>query len=260
MESATPCASNITFMAIKDFVEALVSVFGTGGGKTPLGLYNRLICHVEGRDSIQGVEKYISGFKSFFSEFGSKLESNEDMMTIPRNTVIKYGDNDNIFIEIQKFIYKSRSMPERLDIIRKHLLTISATIKPEENLLLALEKTPVNIPRDIDFGEDFIKREMDNIREVLENGNIDMSDPTNAMVALANSGAIMGLIERLKMANDAGQINPEKMLANLQKTLCDLSGDVEGIDLNQITDLTSQYLASSEFAQNLKVEAVEEVD
>lgn len=257
------CTSNITFTAIKHFVEALVSVFGTGGGKSPLGFYNRLISHVEDKVSAQGVEKYVSGFKEFFSNFGSNLESIDDMMTIPRDTIIKYGDGERVYIEIQKFIYKSKSQPDQLNIIRQHLLTISATIKPDENLLVALEKSPMQTFENADFGSSFVKTEMDNIREVLENENIDMSDPINAMTVLASSGVITGMIERLKNAVDSGKLNPQKMLEGLQTTLADLmtdAGDTEGIDIQQIQSLTSQFMLNQEFVNLAQGATVEEVN
>jgi hypothetical protein len=272
MES--PCTSNITFTAIKHFVDALVSVFGSGGGKTPLGFYSRLISHVEVKDAAQGVDKYVSGFKTFFTDFGDKINNNEGLLSIPRDTNIKYGDSEKVYIEIQKFIYKSKALPEQLNAIRQHLLTISTTINPDESALVALEKTPVfvndntfNIPGGNESG--FVKEQMDSIRQTLESGEIDMSDPMNGIMALMQSGVITNMIGKLKDGVDSGALDPNKMLSGLQTTLTDMMKDAgeEGeVDMSQINAIASQVIFNQNFAGMMdaadaqNVEEVEEID
>jgi hypothetical protein len=262
MES--PSASNITFIAIKHFVDDLVSVFSSGGGKTPLGLYSRLISHVEIKDAVQGVDKYISGFKTFFTDFGDKLESNEGLLSIPRDTVIKYGDSERVYIEIQKFIYKSKAKPEQITTIRQHLLTISATIKPDETALIALEKSPkdntFNIPGQNESG--FVKEQMDNIRQTLESGEIDMSDPMNGIMALIQSGVITNMIGKLKDGVDSGLLDPNQMLTGLQTTLTSMmkdAGEDGEVDMNQISAMASQAIFNQNFANMMDAGGVQDV-
>lgn len=262
--SGSLCASSITFIAIKDFVENLVDVFGTGGGKSPLGFYNRLISHVEAKDASRGIEQYISGFKDFFSDYGDKLESNETLQTLPRGIVIYYKNNGKnsgkVFIEIQKFVHKSEKNPEQLSWIRNHLSTISATIKPEENALVALEKMAALTGQGDETS--FVKSEMDKIREVLESGQIDMSDPSAGIMALMQSGVITNMIGGLKEGVDSGRLDPNKMLAGLQTTLTDMmteaGGDVD-VDMNEIQEMAAQFMLNQQFV-NMAQAQVEEVD
>lgn len=255
LETEDVCSSNITFKAIKDFVEDLVSVFGSGAGKTPLGLYNRLISHVEGKDSIQGVDKYLSGFKAFFSEYNSNLENTDVLQTLPRDTYIKYGESDRVYLEIQKYIYQSRSKPDQLETIRRHLLTIKASISKDENALVALEKSPV---LDISCGDDpetlFVQDQIEKIKKAFENTNIDKSNPMSVVMALASSGIIQNMIAGLQNSN----FDLEKMLKGLNKTLAELMGIDDGdenFDLNGFTTLIQQMMG-----QQAGVNAVEEVD
>jgi hypothetical protein len=138
METST----NITFCAIKEFVSDLWEVFGPSQAKSALALYHRLIQHVEAKESAEGLEKYITGFKVFFVNYSKELFSVETLANIARGTVIRYGSSDKIFIEIQKYVYKAT--PSQKEIIRQHLLTISATIDPNDETLGALDAaTPI---------------------------------------------------------------------------------------------------------------------
>jgi hypothetical protein len=253
--SSQQCSSNITFKAIKDFVEDLVAVFGTGGGKTPLGLYSRLISHVEGKDSIQGVDKYLSGFKAFFSEFSSNLEDTNTLQTLPRDTHIKYGESDRVYLEIQKYVYQSRSKPDQLETIRRHLLTIKASINKDENALVALEKSPVLDIANIDDPETlFVQDQIERIKKAFENTNIDKSNPMSVVMALASSGIIQNMIAGLQNSN----FDLEKMLTGLNKTLAELMGIDDGddkFDLKGFTTIIQQMMG-----QQAAVNDVEEVD
>jgi hypothetical protein len=126
-----------TFQVIQHFVSDLYNVFKSKGSPTPLDLYYRLIQHVDTTSCEIGVEKYTDGFKVFFVNYEDCLPSIEKLMTIPRDTVIRYGNSPKVYLEIQKYLYKSNA--EQREVIRQHLLIIAASIDPDEKKLTACE-------------------------------------------------------------------------------------------------------------------------
>lgn len=249
---------SITFLAIKQFVDDLVSVFGDKG-VGPLNLYNRLVQHVELKDSTQGVDKYISGFKVFFANYESKLENNETIMTIPRNTVIRYGDSPKVYIEVQKYLWLSRNKPEQIEIIRQHLLTIAASIDPSEKSLSALEAAPVLEQMGLGGGtaeSKFVRDMMEKAKKSME--NTDTKDPTAAVMGLLSSGLITDMIKGLQVGVDSKTLNPDKLLSGLKETLTSvMSTDDQNIDVSQIV-IATQTAMSNSLPQNSS--NVEEVD
>lgn len=255
--------NSITFLAIKEFVDDIVSVFGDNG-KGPLNMYNRLIQHVELKDSTQGVDKYISGFKVFFANHESKLESNETVMNIPRGAVIRYGDSPKVYLEVQKYFWLSRNKPEQLEIIRKHLLTIAATIDPNEKSLSALEAAPILEQMGLGGGSaesKFVRDMMEKAKKSMEGVQMDSKDPTAAVMGLLSSGLITDMIKGLQCGVESKTLNPDKLLSGLQENLSGLMNSGNGnqdIDVSQIVLATQQAMGST--LSTPQVEQVEEVD
>jgi len=256
------CKNNITFSAIKEFVEDLSSVFGDGG-KTPLSLYSRLTKHVEDKDSASGVDKYIKGFKVFFANFESRLESNEMIMEIPRGTVIRYADSPKVYLEIQKYIYLSRNKPDQLEIIRKHLLTIAATIDPNEKSLAALDAAPVLEQLGLGGTAEsrFVKDMMEKAKKSMADVQIDKDDPTSAVIGLLSSGLITDMIKGLQCGVETKTLDPNKLIGGLQEALTGVmggqgegSGD-QGLDVSRLVIATQQAMGSQTTGSQ-----VEEVD
>jgi hypothetical protein len=260
------CKNNITFSAIKEFVEDLSSVFGDGG-KSPLSLYSRLTKHVEDKDSTNGVSKYITGFKVFFANFESKLESKETIMEIPRGTLIRYGDSPKVYLEIQKYIYLSRNKPEQIEIIRKHLLTIAATIDPNEKSLAALDASPVLEQMGLGGGtaeSRFVKDMMEKAKKSMADVEIDKENPTAAVMGLLSSGLITDMIKGLQCGVESKTLDPNKLLGGLQEALSgvmgsqgDGSGD-QGLDVSRLVIATQQAMGSQ--SSTPQVEEVRDVD
>jgi len=252
--------NNITFSAIKEFTEDLVSVFGDNN--TPLSLYNRLTKHVDEKDSVGGVDKYITGFKVFFSNYESKLESKETIMEIPRGTFIRYGDSPKLYLEIQKFLWLSRKKPDQLEIIRKHLLTIAASIDPSEKSLSALEASP--ILEQMGFGggtaeSKFVRDMMEKAKKSMADVEIDKENPTAAVIGLLSSGLITDMIKGLQCGVDSNTLNPNKLLDGLQDALFSVMGaqggsESQNIDVSKLVIATQQAMSSSQISK------VEEVD
>lgn len=218
---------NITFGAIKDFVADLVSVFGIGGSrKSPLGYYSSLIKQVDSADITKGIDKYVGGFASFFAKYRQYLDDVGTMDKIPRNTTIPYGDHPKIYLEIQKYIFLSSKKRDQLETIRLHLLTIYASMNNDEKAL-ELISTPKNV------NKDFIQANLDNIKNIFDNCDIDLSNPHEAVMKLVETGAINNLIRDLEKGVGSGALNLDEITKNLDETMGGMSGD--GFDMKQVT-------------------------
>lgn len=126
------------FEAITLFVNDLWSVFQSGK-PTPLALYHRMVKHINTEKSESGMNDSIHGFVEFFSKYETHI-IDDKLDAIPRDTVIRYGKSEKVFLEIQKFIHRSSKDVEMRDAIRKHLITIGTILQPDVKKFEALEK------------------------------------------------------------------------------------------------------------------------
>lgn len=220
MESAVavtsrPNKKNIdAFGAIVNFVNDLWDVFGKGSVVTPLSLYHRLISKINLSDT-EGIQKAVSGFKTFFSSNEVYLVANK-LENIPRGVVINYGTSDKIVLEIQKFIYQSD--PSIKASIRQHLLTISAIIEPDTKKIEQLEKRLNDLNVDTNTAEG---KFISNIMEKAKTGmsSIDTNDPTQAMMAIFQSGVIQEMIGGLQNGVTSGQMDIRTLMSTMQSAI-----------------------------------------
>lgn len=252
-----------TFDAIKDFLSELWGVFGSPTQKTPLALYNRLISKVEFEHLNQGVDKYISGFKIFFTNFEKSLETSKEFLNIPRETVIRYGDSNKVYIEIQKYIYKSTK--EQKEVIRQHLLTIAATIDPSEKKLSALNSNAAILEK-MGRGGSAESRQIQNVMDKAKKAmsKVETDDPTEAIAALFSSGVITDMMKDFQGGMENGTLIPEKLMSSLQESLTGVMGGVqdgegEGINFDKIVLETQKSMAGFNFTNPQKEKVVEEI-
>lgn len=226
-----------TFSAIKDFVNELNSIYGKVNGKTPLDLYVRLIKHVEIADVMSvGVENYISGFKTFFINYGNCLESIEMIKTIPKDTVIRYGNSAKVYLEIQKYLYLCKNDDSQREIIRQHLLTVSATIDPSEKTLNALNSAGPILEK-MGLGgtaeSKFVNNLLGKARRAVENS--DQNDIGSVLTNIMASGLITDVMTGLKDGVDNKTLDINKLLPALTESLPGMMGNSGG-NMGENTD------------------------
>lgn len=210
-----------TYVAIKDFVNDLNEVFSN---LRSMKLYHRLLENIKVDVDTVGIQKCITGFKVFFTNYEKKLESVELLMEIPRDTYIRYGDSPNVFLEIQKYLYKATK--DQKEIIRRHLLTIAASIDPSERTLSVLESSsPVLEKMGLSSGTQegrFVEAVMNKAKKAMENTETD--DPTTAIMGLFSSGVITDMVKGLQSGVNNKTMDVNKLLTGMQGAL---SGIIE---------------------------------
>lgn len=222
------------FTAIVNFVTDLVSVYGGGNKTSPLALYTRLVVNHIKFTETDRIDSALQGFNAFFDAHGASVIKCE-WDRIPENTRIRYGQSDRIYLEIQKYIYQSRSNPGTLNAIREHLLTIQAILRPTDTSVLVQElekmsaasnnaqlappsdfKAALNIDENTNEGR-FIAGIMNKTKDALE--GFDTSNPATALVGLAQSGVVQELIGGLQGGVSGGQLDMGKLLATMTGAL-----------------------------------------
>lgn len=218
------------FNAVVSFVGDLSEVFGDTKVVTPLSLYNRLVVKHINFTEIGRIDEALRGFTAFFDNYGDAVVKKE-WDKIPRGTLISYGSSDKIGLEIQKYLYKADDSTK--GVIRQHLLTIQAILKPADTqfLLQELEKVPqginpLNPPADlkaamkIDESTNegkFISGIMTKTKEAM--ADMDASNPTAAIMNLAQSGIIQDLIGGIQNGVAGGQMDMHKLLGTMSGAL-----------------------------------------
>ncbi len=233
----------LTYEAIQSLVSDLWSVHKSTQN-TPLSLYRRLM-QKEDTDINQTHDKmnnYVQGFRVFLSNYEESVKKMEDFVLIPKGTVIRYKDSERVYLEIQKYIYKADN--EEKEIIRKHLLTIAATIDPDEKTLTALESAPIlekfNIKGNGKEGQ-FVSDIMRKAKKAMENSDAD--DPTTAIMGLLSSGVVTDMVKGLQGGVESGAMDMTKLLTSMQGALSEViesnkdgenDGKASNIDMDSI--------------------------
>lgn len=201
-------------------VDGLWELFGSSKQVTPLALYHRLIQHIKEEDPGPGIERCVSGFATFFRTYSACLSDSEEMMkTIPRDTVIRYGSSKNVYLEIQKYLYKARG--DNREIIRQHLLTISAIIEPSEAALAELDAAAPLLERmglnDGSKEGEFVTGIMQKAKSAME--NVETDDPSAAIMGLFSSGIVTDMVQGLQSGVQDGTMDMNKLLGSMQGAL-----------------------------------------
>ncbi len=259
---------NITFRAIKDFTDVLWNKFGSKdySKSYPIDLYHRLINKVTEGGLSGGVDRYISGFKLFFNEYGDYLSSTENLSNIPNGTQIKYSDR--VYIEINKFIYKSTGQEK--EIIRQHLTIINAAINPTEKSLSICKKnvTPsgkVNVEEVLNqMGLSIHEKEGEFVAKIIEKVSASMEgsdakDPSTIITGLLTSGVLTDMIGGI--TGGAG-MDLSKLLGCLQRALTLITSTMTKdetdasvrLDVKSLTDFTNTVVGMT------RVEEIEECE
>jgi len=208
----------LAFRAIKELVEDLWDLFGNPKKANPLALYRRLINHIDEEEPGPGIQKCVSGFKTFIVANSEFLSNSTRMMkSIPRNSVIYYGDSNSVFLEIQKFLFQAQD--ENREAIRQHLLTISAILDPNERNLTDLEdSSPILEKMGLNDGSregDFVSGIMNKAKNTI--GSLDdTDDPSVAIMGLFSSGIITDMVKGLQSGVQDGSMDMNRLLTSMQ--------------------------------------------
>lgn len=220
------------FGAVEDFVELLWDNFKIPKKATPLSLYRRIVTHIRNKktESLNedGVNKVLSGFRQFLCIYESQIMENS-MDKIPRGMVIKYGDRTDICLEIQKYIYlcKKNGDEDTGDLIREHLITISAILEPNKDKMnekLAHLGHLENLEgiNNLDLNIDTSTKEGQFIGNIIERTKNSVGESEDGkppdMMGLLQSGIIQDMFQGMQgVAN--GEMDMLKMVGTMQNAL-----------------------------------------
>jgi len=209
---------NEAYSAVISFVEELWDVFGEKTEISPLALYNRLLNHIKLGDK-ESINRCLTGFRYFVATYNDNL-INDDMDNIPKNAKITYGTSDKIYIEMGKFIKNSDS--DTCDVIRQHLLTISAILESDGEKAKILEDTlhKLNIDTNTNEGK-FVSDIMGKAHSAMANMD-DVQDPTAAIASLMQSGLLSDLTTGIQQGVENGNMDVGRLLSSMQGAINNL--------------------------------------
>lgn len=206
------------FSAIVSFVNDLWDVFGNKKKVSPLALYHRLTENLVISDT-SSVTKIVDGFKVFFRAHELCILKDE-LEKIPRDVVIYYGDSKKVYLEIQKFIYKTEDDSETRASLRKHLLNISTILDPTDSKIAELEKREASGGLNVDTST----KEGQFIHNIMEKAKTSMADistdkPMEAMMTIFKSGVIQDMVQGLQQGVGSGEMSMQKLLGTMQSAI-----------------------------------------
>jgi len=222
------------FNAIVSFVNDLWDAFGNVKKASPLALYHRLITGIKFTDK-DSIKKVVEGFSSFLRQHELAILKG-DYDSVPQNTIIKYGGNQRICIEIQSFFYRSRNDKETLEIIKRHLLTIGMILDPREDKMTELENSQ-SMMEEMLPGIDTGSKEGQFINDILADAknslqDVDTSNPMAAMMAIYKGGAF----QKMMAGMQSGEMNPKSLAKMMKKTLNTLLPDDEDEEAEKVEE------------------------
>ena len=205
------------FNAIVEFVNDLWIVFGDPKRSSPLALYRRLISHIKPTD-VDAIDKILYGFKIFLTTYDDAILNNK-LDLIPRGVTIQYSRSKAAFLEIQKYIYKTKNEPDTRETIRIHLVTISAILEPSEKKLSELDKKIEDLTKGLNNKEsEFISNIMTKAKDSFSDENMG-TDPTQAILGLFSSGVIQDMVVGMQHGVSSGELDMHRLLGSMQNML-----------------------------------------
>lgn len=188
-----------TFKAISTFTNDLSEIFG--GENHSLKLYQRLLNKTTITHE-KAIGKHISAFKNFcVSNRDAILSKNLDKLTEYK---IEYSSR--VFIDLGS-IMKSADK-ETINIIWKHILTISAFVDPAGRAKDILKKTESS--NESNFLENIINK-------VESNVNPNSSNPLEAVNSILNSGVLSELFTDMSDKTQNGSLDLGKLMGTVEK-------------------------------------------
>ena len=214
--------------AIQSFILDLADTFVKS---KPLKLYHRLIIKITASDE-EAVGKVVAGFKQFFSTYDSEILENK-LSTIPVESMILYGTNDHIAIEIGRYIASSSSDKETLDVIRRHLLTIKAIVDPSDKNLKTLEKAEKAAPKPKTEEEAILDKLKSQIKTRVEAKGDEVKDGagvSDIVGTVMGGGGMADMFKTLDSGLAGGKANPKRLMSLIQRQMMQMMSQMDDDD------------------------------
>jgi hypothetical protein len=216
--------SLIAFKAITNFVSELSSNYG--GSQHSLRLYHRLLNKTMiSHDQI--ILKHISNFREFCVNNASEIVQKSVDLKQP---IIKYSDR--VFIDMKAIFMVSKK--DDLDVIWRHILTISALLDPGHGAKAVLI-SDTETKQELGTGKegDFLSNIMSQISEHAGPN----ATPESAIGSIMSSGMLPKLMADMQSGMSSGQLDMSKIMGSVQSLLSGLSTDGSDPGVSMLTNM-----------------------
>lgn len=235
MDSNNP----IKFKAISDFVLSVAPSFK--GKNKPLALYERLISKTSISHEAP-VQKHINAFRKFCVNNHSCISKGNFNFTDHK---ISYSDR--VYIDMRAIV-KSADKSET-EIIRKHILTISALVYPEGNAKDLLKKSAGPKGNEADFLQG-IMSQIENIATQDEGKGQD--NPMAFVGNILQSGVFSQLVSGMSNGMDDGSLDMGKLMGIAQNMIGHLNPNNDAGSVEEVKDEGSDESREKEMVSKLK--------
>lgn len=211
------------FRAIAEFITDLAEIFAKN--HKPLKLYNRLISQTTITHDVP-IRKHIEAFRKFCVENRDAIsEKNHGKISSPKisysehvyinmDTIFKHADNDTI------------------EVIWRHILTISALVDPTGHAKKILQKTSTSAPE-----TDFLTSIINKVEQ-----SVDINaNPAQAMGTILNTGIFNDIIQGMGQGMQDGTLDIGKLMGSVNSLVSGLDdNDPETRQMkSNITNMTT---------------------
>jgi hypothetical protein len=181
----------------------------------------------------------------------------DNIGSLPVGVRINYGNGSTAYIEIQKFLHKSKSDIVTRESIKQHLLTISIILAPDQTKINELEKS-------VDASNSKESKFISNIMEKAKTSmaNMPMDDPMTAILSFYNSGIVQDLVGGLKEGVGNGDMDMNKLFGSMQASMSGLMNEASQEVANSTATVTTESLSTdkSSSGTNQSTETPKAVD
>lgn len=218
---------------IKNFVQCLWKAFGDRTSEKALAMYVRLLDRIDWNKQ-EEANKVFEPFKIFFIEHIPTIKSN--LKQLPRGVRIRFGSCDNIYVDVQRFVFKSDT--DEVDVIRSHLLLINAALSPtDENINSADDGFLGCIDQSTPEGRYLYSKFrsiMSKIRSLVQDQGQESVTVESVMMYLASSGELKKFFTGVEVKN----LNPAVMKIVVANTINSM---LERADPEQIESVKKNF-------------------
>jgi hypothetical protein len=200
----------LAFKHINNFVNELSELFGQTNH--PLKLYKRLLDKTTINHTI-AINKHVDAFKLFCVE-NRDLILKKNVSTLKVNSVVY---SDKVYIDFSS-IFRSADK-ETINIILKHLLTISAFLDPTGKAKEILKNSVKG--KEADFLNDILTKVENNITPDMA------SNPMSAVSTILSSGIFNDLLSNMNNGVKDGSLDLGKLMGTVQNLVSTLSPSSE---------------------------------
>lgn len=199
----------IAFKAITTFTNELDETFGKQNH--PLRLYNRLLSKTTISHD-KAIKKHIDLFRDFCIMNRDALLGKDARRFV--NSKVEYSPS-KVFIDFNNIFNKSDS--DTVNVIWKHLLTISALLDPAGNAKEILKNSKDS--SEADFLTNIINKVETHVRPD--------ANPMEAVSSIMSSGVFTELISGMNNGIQDGSLDLGKLMGTVQK-MCTSLGNIQG--------------------------------